>query len=996
MLKVDRNKQAQKGDLAAALADLAHDFAGELRLDEISRTLYSTDASVYQEMPQAVAIPKTEDDIRKLILLARKHGTSIIPRTAGTSLAGQVVGNGIIVDVSKYFTKILEINREEGWVRLQPGVIRNELNAVLKEYGLLFGPETSSQNRAMVGGMVGNNSCGSNSVVYGSTRDHLLEVRGFFSDGSEGHFAELTGDEFREKCNGQSFESDVYRNVRDLLTDQAVRAEISQEFPKPEIPRRNTGYAVDLLMDASSLDTESGKPFNFCKLLAGSEGTLFFTTELKLQCVPLPPPISGVLCVQFASIDESLRATQIAVRHKPFACELIDKFVLEGAARNIEQRENMSFVEGDPAAILIIALHDDSTAGLQQQADAITNELKTASLGYHHLLLCGVEERKAWDLRKAGLGILNTIPGDEKPQCVIEDTAVAVDDLPDYIRDFNENLKSKYGKECVHYAHAGTGELHLRPILNLKTPEGQKQFRDIASDIADLVKKYRGSLSGEHGDGRLRGEFLKRMIGEKNYEVIRRIKQIWDPDNVFNPKKIVDTPPMNSGLRFAGGAPTPDYDTLFDFGVEQGVVRATEMCSGSGDCRKTEITGGTMCPSYMATRDEKETTRARANMLRNSLSNPTDLTKPFTSHEVKDVLDLCLSCKGCKRECPSNVDMAKLKAEFMQGYYDEHGVPRRAKLIADFAKNSRLAARVPWLYNFIVKTEPFAGLFKKYAGFAQQRSLPKLHSTTLRHWFGTHTVHPNAGKHGRVLLFCDEFTDYNDTPIGIAAVELLERLGFAVEMPEHTESGRAALSKGLVRQARELAEENVRRLRDLVSEETPLVGIEPSAILSFRDEYPALVRGPLRDDAKRMADHCLLVDEFLAQKVHEGLVTSESFTAEQKEVRLHGHCHQKALSRLKPTVDILGLPKNYEVKPMVDGEGFYKTGCCGMAGSFGYEEEHFEISKQIGELLLMPAVRNLGSDVLIAAPGTSCRHQIADLADRRALHPVEILRDALV
>lgn len=981
-----------------ALQQLEKEFDGELRIDSVSRKLYSTDASVYQELPLAVAIPRSESDIQKLIVLARNCGTSLIPRTAGTSLSGQVVGNGIVVDVSRYFTRILEINAQEGWVRVQPGVIRNELNRELAKHGMLFGPETSTQNRAMVGGMVGNNSCGSNSVVYGSTRDHTLEIRGFLSDGTEAVFRDMSAAEFEAKCNEKdSLEARIYRATKELLSDPAVRNEITREFPKPEIPRRNTGYAVDLLMDADVLapaDEPSEKPFNFCKLLAGSEGTLFFTTELKLRCLPLPPPVSGVLCPHFKSVDDALRATLIAVKHHPYACELIDDYVLDGASRNIEQRANMTFVDGRPAAILIISLHAESEDEVRAAADQLKSELRAASLGYHFPLLLGAEERKAWDLRKAGLGILNTIPGDSKPHAVIEDTAVAVDDLPEYIREFNHRLKRDYGKECVHYAHAGSGEIHLRPLLDLKTTEGNEQFRAIAADIADLVKEFRGSLSGEHGDGRLRGEFLCRMIGEKNYEVICQIKQIWDPDNVFNPNKIVDTPPMNTSLRYSPGQETPQYETVFDFSETEGIVRAAEMCSGSGDCRKTEITGGTMCPSYMATRDEQDTTRARANMLRHMLTRPADPTRPFDSDEVKEVMDLCISCKGCKRECPSNVDMTKLKAEFTQGYYDVHGVPRRAKLIAGFARTAGLASRVPWLYNFLVTTEPFSSLIKRVSGFATERSLPRLHRTTLRHWFASHGPHANAGRHGRVLLFCDEFTNFNDTPIGIAAVELLERLGYTVEIPQHVESGRAALSKGLLRQARDLAEQNVQQLKDLVSADVPLLGIEPSAILGFRDEYPSLVAPALRDAASQLAEHCLLIDEFLANEMQAGRIQSDSFTDASREVRLHGHCHQKALSRLKPTVDILGLPANYTVKPMIDGEGFYKTGCCGMAGSFGYEAEHYELSKQIGELLLLPAVRQLDHDVLIAAPGTSCRHQIDDLANRRALHPVEILRAA--
>lgn len=976
---------------------LQAEFDGELRCDPVARKIYSTDASVYQQLPSAVAIPRTEADIRRLILFAREQGTSLVPRTAGTSLSGQVVGEGIIVDVSRHFTEIVEINVEERWVRVQPGVIRNELNLALAKHGLLFGPETSTQNRAMIGGMVGNNSCGSNSIVYGSTRDHVLELQGFLADGTKATFRDLTPNEFTEKCDASdtSLEAQIYRETHALLADPEVRAEIEREFPKPEIPRRNTGYAVDLLMDAAPLSDSCEQPFNFCKLLAGSEGTLFFTTEIKLRCLPLPPACSGVQCAHFESIDEALRATQVAVKHRPFACELIDEFILQGASRNIEQRENMTFVSGRPKAILITALRAENEAKLAEAAENLEADLRAASLGFDYPVLVGKEEEKVWNLRKAGLGILNTIPGDEKPLAVIEDTAVAVADLPDYIREFGQKLKDDYGLECVHYAHAGSGEIHLRPILNLKTDQGNELFRQVATDIARLVKKYRGSLSGEHGDGRLRGEFIRSMIGEQNYEVLERVKQIWDPHNIFNPNKIVDAPRMNSGLRFRPGQSTPDYNTVLDFSESQGVLRAAEMCSGSGDCRKTHLAGGTMCPSYMATRDEQDSTRARANMLRHVLTNPADPDRPFDSEELKQVMDLCLSCKGCKRECPSNVDVAKLKAEFLQGYYDVNGVPRRARLIADFARTCELASRVPWLYNFAVEFAPLAALIKRVAGFAQERPLPKLQPMTLRAWLKRRKPPAMAGKRGRVFLFCDEFTNYTDAHVGIAAVELLEQLGYAVEVPEHAESGRGAISKGLLRRARDFAEENVRTLKGLVTEKTPLVGIEPSAILSFRDEYPALVSSSLRKDAIELGKHCLLLDEFLAREVAAGRISSSQFTEERKEIRLHGHCHQKAIASLAPTVQILSVPKNYVVKPVSDDGGFDKTGCCGMAGSFGYEREHYQLSKQIAELVLLPAVRKLPGDVLIAAPGTSCRNQIADLADRPALHPVQILRQAL-
>ena len=613
--------------------------------------------------------------------------------------------------------------------------------------------------------------------------------------------------------------------------------------------------------------------------------------------------------------------------------------------------------------------------------------MQAADLGYSYPVLLGDETNKVWELRKAGLGIVANIPGDEKPCTVIEDTAVAVGDLPEFIREFNQILNERFGLECVHYAHAGSGEIHLRPILNLKTEEANRQFREIAVTIADLVKKYRGSLSGEHGDGRLRGEFLERMIGPKNYKLIKKIKQIWDPENIFNPNKIVDTPPMNTQLRYEPGQGTREIKTVFDFSNEQGVLRAAELCNGSGDCRKTHLSGGTMCPSYMATRDEADSTRGRANMLRHVLTNPTNETNPFDNEDLKQVMDLCLSCKGCKRECPSNVDVGKMKAEFLQGYYDVHGVPSRAKTIASFSKNMRLASKAPWLFNFLIGNPLTAPAIKWLAGFSTKRSLPKLHSTTLRNWFTKHQPHANAGIKGKVLLFCDEFTNYNDTKIGIAAVELLERIGFIVEIPNHVESGRAALSKGLLRMAKGYAEQNVRVLGPLVSEDIPLIGIEPSAILSFRDEYPQLVSDDFKEQAISLSKNVLMFDEFVERLINSDQITNDMFTEKVQTIRLHGHCHQKALASLKPTIRMLQLPSGHRVR-------LIPSGCCGMAGSFGYESEHYDVSMQIGELVLFPAVRKEPADSLIAAPGTSCRHQISDGTGRTAVHPVEILRAA--
>ena len=973
-----------------ALRRLGEQIDGELHLDPMTRAIYSTDASVYQETPLGVALPKSESDIQKLILVANQIGEGIIPRTAGTSLAGQVVGSGIVVDVSRHFTGILEINAGEKWVRVQPGVIRNELNVALREHGLMFGPETSTANRAMIGGMVGNNSCGSNSVVYGSTREHTLEIHGFLSDGTRASFSALSSKEFQAKCDPQikSFESEIYRGVRELLTPVAVRQEIRREFPKPEVTRRNTGYAVDLLMDSEVFDDNSNRPFDFCKLLAGSEGTLFFATEIKLRCIDLPPPVACLQCAHFSCVDEALRATQLAVQHSPYAVELIDHFILQGAARNIEQNENTDFVIGQPGAILVTEIRGQTESEVLDAAAGLEFELRSANLGFEFPVLLGDDMQKVWELRKAGLGIVSNVPGDEKPVAVIEDTAVAVEDLPDFIREFNHLLNDEFGLQCVHYAHAGSGEIHLRPILNLKTEAGTQAFRKVASSVASLVKEYRGSLSGEHGDGRLRGEFLERMIGARNFEVIRKIKQIWDPNNIFNPNKIVDTPSMNTQLRYQPDQVTRQIDTVFDFSEEMGVVRAAELCSGSGDCRKTQLAGGTMCPSYMVTRNEADSTRARANMLRQVLTYPTNEQHPFDNEDLKQVLDLCLSCKGCKRECPSNVDVGKMKAEFLQGYYDVHGVPKRAQLIANFGPQMKLASKVPWLYNGLVRFPMTSSLIKRALGFATQRSLPTLHTATLSKWFADHVPHPNSGSNGKVLLFCDEFTNYHDAPIGISSVKLLERLGFEVEIPVHVESGRAAISKGLLRQARTLAEDNVRSLFPRVDANCPLIGIEPSAILSFRDEYPQLVEPGLREQSRILGNHALLLEEFLAKQIDIGRLDSSYFRDSDRTIRLHGHCHQKALASLKPTIRMLQLPAGYRVR-------LIPSGCCGMAGSFGYEKEHYELSMQIGEMVLFPAIRKESESVLIAASGTSCRHQIVDGTGREALHPAEILYRAL-
>jgi len=968
--------------------ELATRLEGELHYSETMRMLYATDGSHYKELPKAVALPKTENDIRELILFAGKYKLGIIPRTAGTSLAGQVVGNGIVVDVSKYFNKILEINADEYYVRVQPGVVRDHLNHFLAPHGRFFGPETSTANRAMIGGMVGNNSCGAGSIVYGSTREHTLEVRGFLSDGSEVVFKTLTDEEFWEKTKLPTLEGNIYKHVAEVLSNPINQKEIREKYPKPSIPRRNTGYAYDLLLETSPF-TQGKEPFNFCKLIAGSEGTLMFVTEIKLHINDLPPKHKCLICIHTNSVVEAMRANIIAVKYKPYASELIDSFILECSKVNKEQSQNRFFLQGEPGAVLVVEIACHTEEERNTKRDALIADLEDLHLGYAYPVLYGDDMAKIWSLRKAGLGLLGNMPGDAKPTELCEDTCVDVNDLPQYIAEFQEML-DKYHLQSVYYAHAGTGEIHIKPIINLKTSEGQRLYRRVAEETAQLVKKYNGSLSGEHGDGRLRGEFIPYMLGDHNYQLLKDLKRAFDPKSVMNPGKITDTPPMDKFLRHEPDHHVAEPKTVFHYEEGGGVLYLAEKCTGSADCRKTEITGGTMCPSYMATRNERETTRARANILREVLIGSTKENR-FDSKEIYEVMDLCLSCKGCKGECPSNVDIAKAKAEFLQGYYDANGVPFRTKLIANFSTLNTLAAFTPAIYNFIVTNSLTSGIFKSFTGFAEKRSIPTMYKTTLKSWYKKHQkkIHQKATSKGKVYLFADEFTNFNDTQIGIKAVELLEKLGYEVIIPHTLESGRTYLSKGLLRNAQQIAVRNVELLYGVISEHTPLVGIEPSAILTWRDEYIDLMPNEgLRQKAKEIAKNVLMFDEFIAGQADKGIITKANFKGRKQTIKLHGHCHQKALASLVPTKKALQLPEGYEVH-------LIRSGCCGMAGSFGYEAEHYDLSMQVGELVLFPEVRKAASNVIIAAPGISCRHQIKDGTNKIALHPIEILWEAV-
>ena len=970
--------------MLSTLEKLSHQIDGELYYNpsnpkhQTIRLAYSTDASVYQELPLAVVIPHTKSDLLRLVQFADENNVALIPRTAGTSLAGQVVGNGIVVDVSKYFNKILELNTEEQWVRVEPGVIRDDLNAYLKSYGLMFGPETSTASRAMVGGMIGNNSSGLHSIVWGDTRQNLIRANVILNDASEVVFEALEPAAHFEKLLKKGREGDIYRALNDLLTDSENIEAIRQGFPKKSITRRNTGYALDFLIDKE-------RPFNLCNLLAGSEGTLGIVTEAVLRLRPLPPKEIGLLCIHFKDMIECMRANVVALNHRPEASELVDKYILDFTVGHPTYQYNRFFIEGDPQALLIVEFRADSLDEINKKVQRLKEDLEAAKLGYAYPLITGTKETNlVWDVRKAGLGLIRNLPGDSQPVNLIEDCAVSPEDLPAYVADVQKLLRDE-GVHASYYAHAGAGELHIEPFINLKSPEGKKQFRDILDKTTDLVLKYNGSLSGEHGDGRLRGEFISKVLGDNVYELLKEVKGIFDPKGIFNINKIVDAPPMDSFLRYDKPVDGMAIKTYFDFTKDESILRLAEKCSGSGDCRKTEITGGTMCPSFMATRNEKDTTRARANMLRQFLTNSTKRNR-FDHEEIKEVMDLCLSCKGCKTECPSSVDVAKMKAEFLQQYYDVHGAPFRSKLIANFTASQQLGAMVAPVYNFFAQSSVFSKVIKKVVGFAPDRSLPTVSGTTLKQWVKRQSKVTAART---VYLFCDEFTDYNDTEIGITAYKLLTALGYQVLVPPHKESGRTYLSKGFVKEAKALAQKNVALLSPLITEDTPLIGIEPSAILTFRDEYLSLVDQDQKEEANRIARSALMIDEFLVAEINKGNIHQEQFTAQQQSIKLHGHCYQKAFHLVGVTEKLLSFPINYSVEVI-------PSGCCGMAGSFGYEKEHYDISMKVAELVLLPAVRKADEHTLIAAAGTSCRHQIKDGVGRKSYHPIEILYKALI
>jgi FAD/FMN-containing dehydrogenase/Fe-S oxidoreductase len=966
-----------------SLIHLNNSLNGDLKTDRLHQYIYATDASVYRKIPLAVAYPKDEMDIKLLVKFANDNNTSLVPRTAGTSLAGQCVGEGIIVDVSKYFTKILSIDEKNRTVRVQPGVIRDELNYVLKPFNLFFGPNTSTSNRCMIGGMCGNNSSGTTSIKYGVTRDKVLSAKAVLSNGETVLFESLADNALQEKMKDETFEGEIYRFLIDELKSDEVQKRIRDEFPKKEIHRRNNGYAIDDLIETAAFGN-SDKNINLSTLLCGSEGTLAFITELELQLDVLPPPYSSMVVTHYRTIDACLNDVTNVMKHNLFTCEMMDDVILNCSSKNKMYSAYRSLIHGDPKALLMLELRALTENDLDKQTKELLSTIKASGLSFSSPVLLGDDIEHALELRKAGLGLLGNIIGDKKAVACIEDTAVALDDLPSFIAEFSALMKS-YGQDAVYYAHAGAGELHLRPILNLKNATEVRDFRKITTDVAKLTKKYKGSFSGEHGEGIVRAEFLSMQIGKENYELLRRIKKTFDPNSIFNPGKVVDPYKMDESLRYEIDRSEPEINTFMDFSDNGGLLRLSEKCNGSGDCRKTEQSQGVMCPSYHATKEEKHTTRARANTLREVLTDNTRKSR-FDSKELKEVFDLCLSCKACVSECPSSVDMAISKSEFLYQYQKMNGSTFSNRMFAKSSFLNKKASHFPKLVNALYRNEISSKFIKKIMGIAKERSLPNISIKSFSKTSKTFVYQDNKYLK-KVYLFVDEFTNYMESELAVDAFELLMGLNYDVRIIDHLDSARAQISKGFLKEARKQANRNIEYLKNLINSDNPLIGIEPSAILSFRDEYVRLADNV--EAVRKIADNSYLVEEFIASEIENGNISSSQFTSDHKDIKIHVHCHQKALSNQKVTFDILNLPNNYS--PTI-----INSGCCGMAGSFGYEKDHYEISMKIGELKLFPALRKSDENTIIAANGTSCRQQISDGVQRESFHPVTILKKALI
>jgi len=956
--------------------DLEQHIAGEVRFDTVSRALYSTDASVYQIEPLGIVVPRTREDVVRTVEIAARHGVSITARGGGTSQAGQAIGAGLQLDTSKYLNRILEVNVAERWAWIEPGVVLDELNAHLKPHGLRFAPDISTASRATVGGMIANNSSGARSVLYGKTIDHILEQHVVLSDGSLAHFRPLDAMALEAACAGTTLEASCYRTVRELSASR--RDEIDRRFPK--VLRRVGGYNLDEFVDPA-------KPFNLAKMIVGSEGTLGLVIAAKIALVALPAA-KAVLTIEFEELLDALAATPLVLRHRPSALEVMDRFILDHAKESPAlDALRRSILETDPGALLCVELYGDRAADLTTRLEALEGDL--AGSGYRcrwRRAIAPADQARIWSFREASLGLSMAMKGDDKSLSFVEDTAVAPEKLRDYIERFLRIVRDHKTVAGV-YAHASVGCLHVRPVVNLKTADGVRTFESIANAIADLVLEFGGALSGEHGDGLVRGAFTEKMFGPLLYDAFRTVKRTFDPGGLFNPGKIVDSPPMTSNLRYGAGYQTPDPATFFDYGEHGGMGRAVEMCSGLGACRKT--LEGTMCPSYMATREEKHSTRGRANTLRLAMAGRLGDAR-LSDHDVHDVLDLCLECRACKAECPVGVDVARFKSEFLAGYWQRHGMPLKTRVIGRIRKVSEWSSRAAPLANLVAGSGLGRWMNERLLGIDRRRTPPAFARTTFAARFAVR-ARPAAPSSQRpapaVILFNDTFTNFNHPEIGVAAADVLDAAGVGVRLAPHGCCGRPLISQGLLAEARDAARQNVDALFEIASRGGRILFLEPSCLSAVREDAPSLLRGEAQQQAKVVGDACMLFEEYVEQEWKADRLALD-LRPGPSTVLLHGHCHQKAMGMLAPTRALLGRIPSCTVVDL-------DAGCCGMAGSFGYAKEHYAVSRQIAERKLLPAARAMSADAALVAPGTSCREQVKHFTGVSALHPAQLLASLL-
>ncbi len=968
---------AYPNDLAAQIGSRVE---GEVRFDRYSRILYSTDASVWQIEPIGAVIPRHHGDVRSLLQICDRHQVPVLPRGGATSLSGQAVGHAVHIDFAKYMNGILETNLEEGWVRLQPGVVQDQLGRHLRPHGYQFGPNTSSASRGTVGGMIGNNSAGSHSILYGKTIDHVLELRCVFSDGSDAWLRPVASGDLERLGSGDGLVSSLYRELPRI--GDTYREEILQKFPK--ILRRVSGYNLDELVRngdswGAGYSSEPG-PLNLSRVVVGCEGTLAVVTEAKLRIVR-SPAAKGILIVHFRSVFDAVDATETIISTAPSAAELIDEFILDNARSNPSFADKLGWVDADAEAVMVVEYYGESASEVRSKLERLRQLLDSKRIGFGYLLVTDPDQQaQIWKVRKEALGILMSVNGDHKPIAFVEDPAVPIDRMGSFLKEFR-NILDRHGARGGYYGHASVGCLHVRPMINLKDPSEVRTMATIADEVFGIVMNYGGSMSGEHGDGIARSRYNQWLFGDTIYKAFLDLKRTLDPRNILNPGKVVNAPELTQDLRWGGDYRTIPIQTKLDFSGEGGFARAIEMCNGAGVCRQRM--SGTMCPSYHATMDEEHSTRGRANALRAALSGRLP-PEEFTSSRMHDVLDLCLACKACKTECPSNVDMAKIKYEWLDHYYRKHGVPVRAKAFGRIEALLRSASRAAGLVNWAGSRTPVRWLNEKLLGLDRRRSLPRLAKETFRAWFARRASSPQAGRTGTAVLLDDCFLNYSYPQVGMAATDLLEAAGYTVRLADRRCCGRPMLSMGLLDEARAAAEHNVGELDAFASKGIPIIGCEPSCLLTLRDEYRDLVPG---DASDRVANHALLLDEFLVQLAGRHELDVDWQPAE-REVLFHGHCHQKAHVGTGPSLAAMKLVPGQSVREV-------NSGCCGMAGSFGFETDHYEISQRIGEERLFPAVESAEPETEIAVSGVSCRQQIEHFTSRKPRHVAEILRDSI-